>query len=77
VRKGEDGAAVALVVTALRNDRGRVEARTVTVGPRRVDGWIEIDGGLQPGDLLVADPPADLGADDRVRVVGEANIGGA
>jgi len=73
VGRDADGAASALIVTALRNDRARVERRTLTVGPRRLEGWIEIDSGLQPGDLLVADPDESLEPGDRVRVVGEAS----
>jgi len=47
--------------------------RTVTVGRGRLDGWVEIEAGLQPGDRVIADPPADLKDGRRVRVVGEAS----
>jgi HlyD family secretion protein len=47
--------------------------RTVTIGRGRLDGWVEIETGLQPGDRLIADPPADLRDGRRVRVVGEAS----
>ncbi|MHC5003778.1 MAG: hypothetical protein ACYTJ0_11710, partial [Planctomycetota bacterium] len=73
--RAEDGGAAALVVTALVDGRGRVERRAVVTGPRRVDGWIEVESGLQAGDLLIADPAAELGDGDRVRVVGEAAVG--
>ncbi len=42
----------------------------------RVDGWQEIAEGLRPGDLLVANPPADLGAagSGACGVLGESSL---
>ena len=78
VRDDGSGGSVAWVVSSLVDERGRVERRVVTPGSRRVDGWIEIESGLQVGDLLVADPSADLEPGDRIRVVGEQalSVGG-
>lgn len=54
-------------------DRGRSTAqrRNVTLGTARLDGWIEVLHGLQPGDRLIADDPNRLRDGQRVRVVGE------
>ncbi|MCP3903929.1 MAG: HlyD family efflux transporter periplasmic adaptor subunit [Planctomycetes bacterium] len=60
-----------LVVADLVDDRGRVERRDVVTGVLVLDGWIEIEGGLRPGDLLIADPAPGLEAGDRIEVVGE------
>lgn len=59
-------------------DQGRNVAvlRVVVVGRARNGEWIEIESGLQPGDRLIAGPPADLADGDRIRVVGEASAGG-
>lgn len=46
--------------------------RTVTLGRGTADGWIEVLDGLQPGDRLIADPPANLKDGRRLRIVGEA-----
>ncbi len=51
---------------------GRAVSKAVVTGRGRVDGWIEIEQGLQPGDRLIADPPSDLQDGDRIRIVGEA-----
>jgi RND family efflux transporter MFP subunit len=69
VRAADGGGATALVVTSLIDGRGRAERRSIVTGPRRLDGWTEIESGLQPGDLLIAEPIAGLEAGDRVRVV--------
>ena len=71
IQQGENGALSALVVTSLVDDVGRVEQRSITLGTRRIDDWVEIDAGLQVGDLLVFDPNTNLEPGDRVRVMGE------
>ena len=70
----KDGIDVRVALESLLDDRGRVEARPVVPGARRMEGWIEIDSGLRVGDLLV-DPAVGVEAGDRVRVVGEAQVG--
>lgn len=45
--------------------------RPVTLVGGASDGWMEIDTGLNPGDRLIADPPADLRDGRRIRVAGE------
>ncbi|MDY7107120.1 MAG: efflux RND transporter periplasmic adaptor subunit [Planctomycetota bacterium] len=71
---GDESTADVLVIGRLRADRGRVEQRSITLGPTVVDGWREVTDGLRPGDLLVMNAPAGLEAGDRVRVLGETNL---
>ena len=52
--------------------RGIATMRNVTAGQTREEGWIAISAGLNPGDLLIADP-SGLRDGQRVRVVGEAS----
>jgi len=75
IRAGEAGSSEVLVASSLTEGRGRAERRSVTAGRTRMDGWIEIDAGLQPGDLLIAEAPPDLAVGDRIRVVGEGRGG--
>lgn len=70
---GEGGSAV-LVVGPSKGDRGIVELRSISPGRAVVDGWREVADGLLPGDLIIMNPPAALGAGDRVRVLGEASL---
>lgn len=72
-RSGGEGAS-ALIVTGLVDQRGRVEERSIVTGTRRLGGWIEVESGLQIGDLLIADAPPDLIAGDRVEVIGEQMV---
>lgn len=51
---------------------GQAISQVVVPGRGQVDGWIEIEEGLQPGDRIIADPPSDLQDGDRIRIVGEA-----
>jgi len=62
-----DGKAFVWWVSPANN---RIERRTVTVGPTRTDGVIEIHRGLNPGDVVVAQPDSDLVAGQRVRIAG-------
>jgi RND family efflux transporter MFP subunit len=75
VREDGTGETVALVVTSLVGKRGRVERRAVVPGSRRIDGWIEIERGLQVGDLLIADGAGDVRPGERVRVIDEGEGG--
>jgi RND family efflux transporter MFP subunit len=45
---------------------GRVALRYVRTGPSHSDGTVEIRSGLEEGDRVVLDPPADLEAGARV-----------
>jgi RND family efflux transporter MFP subunit len=60
------------VAGPVRRDRALASRREVTLGLGRAGEWWEVTSGLQSGDLLIADPPAELGEGDRVRVIGEA-----
>lgn len=71
---GDGGAASALVVGKVQDGRGRVERRSLSLGGTVIEGWREVVSGLQPGDLLVANPPATLEPGDRVEVLGETNL---
>ncbi len=51
-------------------------SRAVVVGRGRMSDWIEITEGLQPGDRLIADPPAGLADGDRINIIGEASVRG-
>jgi HlyD family secretion protein len=73
IRRQGDGAAQAWLVDQSRNV---VEVRAVRPGAVRVEGWIAVDEGLRPGDLLIADAPAGLKDGQRVRIVGEAAAAG-
>ncbi|HEY3322453.1 MAG TPA: efflux RND transporter periplasmic adaptor subunit [Planctomycetota bacterium] len=55
-------------------DKGRSVAlrRGVQTGPVRLNDWIEIVSGLQPGDALIDNPPASLKDGQKIRVSGEA-----
>ncbi len=68
LRKGADGG-----VRVWLADQARQVAvdRPVTPGGGTGAGWIEIDSGLNPGDRLIADPPADLRDGGRIRIAGE------
>jgi multidrug efflux pump subunit AcrA (membrane-fusion protein) len=55
---GKEGAFVA--------ERGRVRFQPVAVAARR-GGQVVIEGGLEAGQLVVLEPPTDLGAGDRVQ----------
>ncbi len=45
----------------------RVALRYVRTGARSADGLVEVRSGLEAGDRVVIDPPADLEAGARVR----------
>lgn len=61
VRAADDAASADLLVAAgLLQGRATLEARRVTLGARRADGWREIRSGASPGDLVVLDPDPSL-----------------
>ncbi len=74
--RNDEGGATVMAVSSVKEQRGRAERRAVVTGSRVLDGWVEIESGLNVGDLLIADPPADLKAGDRVRVIGEQSLAG-
>lgn len=60
-------------------DQGRNVAihRQVTLGEVRVEDWIAVEEGLQPGDLIIASDTAALSDGQRVRVTGEGQVASA
>jgi len=68
VQKGDKGP---FVMLADRN-RGRAIRRAVTVGAT-VDGWVEVQSGLNVGDQLLAGEATRLDDGTRVEVIGESN----
>ncbi len=56
------------VVEARSGDRGVARRRSVELGARRVEDWVEVVSGVRPGDRLVTDAPADLEDGDRVTI---------
>lgn len=47
---------------------GHASRRTITVGQMRHGDWIEVTTGLNPGDRLIVNPPAELVEGRRLRV---------
>ncbi len=52
----------------------RATQRSVTLGEHVQDKWIEVIAGLNPGDILIAEPADTLKEGRRVRITGEANL---
>ena len=42
--------------------------QSITLGNSKLDGWIEVAGGLNPGDEVVAEPLENLKDGQRVKV---------
>lgn len=51
--------------------RNVAQRRLVTLTNAQHAGWLEVASGLQPGDRLIADPPASLREGQALRIVGE------
>lgn len=60
------------VVASREQGRGVARRRAVTLGDVEIDGWREVTSGLQPGDLLIDAPPADLADGESVTIEGES-----
>ena len=52
----------------------RATQRSITLGEHVQDQWIEVVAGLNPGDVLIAEPPDGLKEGQRVRITGESNL---
>ena len=65
---------VAWVIAERKGDRGTVRKRSVEVGPRVEDGWIEIVEGLQPGDLVIVDETPSDGEAVRFRSLDDQEV---
>jgi HlyD family secretion protein len=43
----------------------------VSLGTARLDGWVAVEAGLNPGDRVILDPPADLATGQRIEMIQE------
>lgn len=59
------------VVESRKSGRGVARRRNVIPGKTVLGDWQEVTSGLQPGDLLIADPPENLHEGDAVIMIGE------
>jgi RND family efflux transporter MFP subunit len=75
IRRADDGSSSVRVITDNTGENARIAVRAVVTGAQQMDDWIEITSGLQPGDLLVADPNTTLTDGARVRIIGQASTG--
>lgn len=66
--RNQGGSAAAWVVEKLENGRGVVGSRSVKLGHTRTAGWIEVQEGLNPGDLVITRTPVELVHGSRIRV---------
>ena len=57
--------------------RNVARQRTVTLGAARMQDWIEVAAGLQPGDRLIVSPTSGLSDGRKIRPVQGANAHGA
>lgn len=48
--------------------------QSITLGEHVQDGWREVVAGLNPGDVVVAEPSDSLKEGQRVRIAGESNL---
>ncbi len=67
VKQGRDAGHVWIV----DKGRGRAVRRPVSLGPTRLNSWIEVTSGLNPGDALIGGDRSGLTPELRVRIVGE------
>ena len=66
---GDGNTRRALVAVDVQGGRGRVEARSVSLGPSRFEDHLEVTSGLRPGDRVLIDAPPDLTAGDYIELV--------
>jgi len=57
------------ILWVLSADGNHAEEREVTYGPEIREACIEVSSGLRPGDQIILQPPAEIKAGDRVKVV--------
>jgi hypothetical protein len=55
-------------------EKGVARQRHVMTGTRRMNGWVEVEEGLRPGDLLIGTERERMSEGKRVRVVGEVAL---
>jgi multidrug efflux pump subunit AcrA (membrane-fusion protein) len=61
--------ASAWVLRDFDGERGTALSRPVKPGSHKIDGWIDVLEGLQPGDLVVTSSGKDLRDGTKVKVV--------
>ena len=66
--RGNDGQATAWIVDRATNTAAR---RTLTMTDMKLDGWVAVREGLQPGDLLIASDTSSLREGTRIRILSE------
>jgi RND family efflux transporter MFP subunit len=66
--RNQGGSAITWVVGSYDGDRGIANPRAVKLGNTRIEGWVEVLEGLQPGDLVITRTPVELAQGNRVRV---------
>lgn len=64
----------AWVVTEFDGEEGIVQQRSVNTTGAESDGWLEIESGLKPGDMVVTSDVSSLKPSQRVRVTGQGGI---
>ncbi len=72
--QGEGDAATVFVTTNVKSKKGIAQRRQVSLGTTRLENWIEVRSGLQPGDQIIATSNVEDG--QRIRITGEAAIAG-
>jgi len=72
--QGEGDGATVLVATSVKSGKGIAQRRQISLGTTRLENWIEITSGLQPGDQIIATSKVEQG--QRIRIAGEAAISG-
>ncbi|MDK2973513.1 MAG: hypothetical protein PWP23_3268 [Candidatus Sumerlaeota bacterium] len=64
---------MAWVVANFDGEQGIAARRSVTTTGAEEDGWMEIESGLQPGDLVIVSSATELQPEQRVRVTAGGN----
>jgi HlyD family secretion protein len=68
----EGGTVTAWVLKDYDGDRGSAKSRSVKLGVKQADGWVEVVEGLQPSDRVITQSSDELKDGRRVRVMGES-----
>lgn len=69
--KGTGTNSTAWIVRTGDSDRGTTSSVPVKLGTIRINGWVDVIEGLQPGDLVITSPVDDLRNGKKVKVVAD------